>query len=168
MNFFPIRAGGAERDMAAGAAIAVLAVFFAATASAQQRAPQAAPQPAGGELGRLFFTPQQRQELDRRRQLNIQEVVTATSTDLITANGQIARSSGKSTTWINGVPQDDTHKGRDPTAVTLGGGETESSITIKIGQTIDKTRGAITDGLAGGEIKTRPGSPPQPESRERR
>lgn len=144
-------------------AIVLTALLVAANASAQQPAPQA----AADELGRLFFSPQQRQELDRRRQLNIQEV-TVTSTDLITVNGQISRSSGKSTTWINGVPQDDTHKGKDPTAVTLGGSETESSVTIKIGQTIDKTRGAITDGLAGGEVKTRPAAPAKAKSREPR
>lgn len=147
-------------------AAAFTGVFFAVSAAAQQPAAQAPA--AREEIGRLFFTPQQRQELDRRRQLNIQEVVTVTSTDLITVNGQISRSSGKSTTWINGAPQDDVYRGKDPTAVTLGGGESESSITVRIGQTIDKTRGAITDGLVGGEIKTGRAAAPKAESKERR
>lgn len=118
-----------------------------------------------GELGRLFFTPQQRQELDRRRQLNIQEV-TVTNVDLVTVNGQVARSSGKSTTWINGVAQDDTFLGRDPSSVTLGE-STDSTITIRVGQTIDKTRGAVTDGLAGGEIRKRSANPERRSSKDK-
>lgn len=119
-----------------------------------------------GELGRLFFTPQQRQELDRRRQLNIQEV-TVSNVDLVTVNGQIARSSGKSTTWVNGVAQDDTFRGRDPSSVTLGE-NTDSTITIRVGQTIDKTRGAVTDGLIGGEIRKHSASPDKKSAKDKR
>lgn len=129
--------------------------LLASPALAQQFPARAAASDSD-ELGRLFFTPLQRQELDRRRQLNIQEVA-VTNVDLVTVNGQIARSSGKSTTWVNGVAQDDTFRGRDPSSVTLGE-NTESTITVRVGQTIDKTRGAVTDGLGGGEIRRRSAS----------
>jgi hypothetical protein len=141
---------------AAGTAI-LLCTLGTSSVLAQQPPARPAVLPDTGEFGRLFFTPQQRQELDRRRQLNIQEV-TVTNVDLVTVNGQIARSSGKSTTWINGVAQDDTYRGRDPSSVTLGE-NTDSTITIRVGQTIDKTRGAVTDGLIGGEIRKRSASP---------
>jgi hypothetical protein len=109
---------------------------------------------AADELGRLFFTPQQRQELDRRRASNIQEkeVVIESS---VTVNGHVARSSGKTTTWVNGVPQYDTHSGRDPARVHLQDG------TLKIGQTLDRARGEVKDGLAGGTVRVNPKPPPR-------
>jgi hypothetical protein len=102
--------------------------------------------PAGAQeaLGRLFFTEQQRQDLDRRRQANIQET-TVFVDSLVTVNGQVSRSSGKSTTWINGVPQTSTRRPHDPARVTLPGAEGEPSVTVKIGQTLDKVRGEIRD-----------------------
>jgi hypothetical protein len=116
-----------------------------------------APGPANAyeNLGRLFFTPQQRQDLDRRRQANIQEsAVTAES--LVTATGQVSRSSGKTTTWINGVPQESTRHLRDPARVTIPGGENESSVTLKIGQTLDKIRNEVKDPVGGGRIVVPP------------
>jgi hypothetical protein len=116
-----------------------------------------APRPAAAyeNLGRLFFTPQQRQDLDRRRQANIQEsAVTAES--LMTVNGQVARSSGKTTTWINGVPQESARHPRDPAQVTLPGGEGEPSISLKIGQTLDKVRGEVKDPVQRGGIVVSP------------
>ena len=102
--------------------------------------------PAGAQeaLGRLFFTEQQRQDLDRRRQANIQEA-TVVIDSLVTVNGQVSRTSGKNTTWINGVPQTSTRRPHDPARVTLPGAEGEPSVTVKIGQTLDKVRGEIRD-----------------------
>ncbi len=108
----------------------------------------AGPAAAQENLGRLFFTEQQRQDLDRRRQANIQEAATVVES-LVTVNGQVSRSSGKSTTWINGVPQESARKPRDPARVTLPGGESERPVSIKIGQTLDKVRGEIKDPAAG-------------------
>ena len=122
-----------------------------------------APVPAAADenLGRLFFTPQQRQDLDRRRQANIQD--SAVSADnRVTVNGQVSRSLGKTTVWINGVPQENTRKPRDPAQVTLPGGEGEASVTLKIGQTLDKVRGEVKDPVEGGTILT------PSEKRERR
>ena len=120
-----------------------------------------APAPAAAEnLGRLFFTPQQRQDLDRRRQANIQDSA-ASAESLVTVNGQVSRSSGKTTTWINGVPQANAKKPRDPAQVTLPGGEGEASVTLKIGQTLDKVRGKIRDGLGEGRIAVQPVRKPQ-------
>ena len=104
-------------------------------------------------LGRLFFTEQQRQDLDRRRQANIQETAVVVES-FVTVNGQVSRSSGRSTTWINGVPQESARKPVDPARVTLPGGEGAPSVTLKIGQTLDKIRGEIRDPAAGGRIAT--------------
>jgi hypothetical protein len=104
-------------------------------------------------LGRLFFTEQQRQDLDRRRQANIREAAVIVESS-VTVNGQVSRSSGRSTTWINGVPQESTRKPLDPARVTLPGGEGAPSVNLKIGQTLDKVRGEIRDPVAGGSIET--------------
>jgi len=109
----------------------------------------ALPVPAvADELGRLFFTPQERQELDRRRASNIVERGEAPAVEsLVTVNGQVTRSSGKTTTWINGVAHDDTYQGRDPARVAVQGR------SVKIGETLDRSRGAVRDTLQGGEIR---------------
>jgi len=104
-------------------------------------------------LGRLFFTEQQRQDLDRRRQANIQETAAVVESS-VTVNGQVSRSSGRSTTWLNGVPQDSARRPPDPARVTLPGGEGAPSVSIKIGQTLDKVRGEVRDPVAGGKITT--------------
>ncbi|HYU69536.1 MAG TPA: hypothetical protein VEL09_09430 [Burkholderiales bacterium] len=104
-------------------------------------------------LGRLFFSEQQRQDLDRRRQANVQETA-AVVENTVTVNGQVSRSSGKSTTWINGVPQANARRPHDPARVTLPRGEGAPSVSVKIGQTLDKVRGEIRDPVAGGKITT--------------
>jgi hypothetical protein len=109
--------------------------------------------PAQETLGRLFFTEQQRQDLDRRRQANIQETAVVVEST-VTVNGQVSRSSGRSTTWINGIPQESARKPLDPARVTLPGGEGAPSVSLKIGQTLDKVRGEIRDPVASGSIVT--------------
>ena len=104
-------------------------------------------------LGRLFFTEQQRQDLDRRRQANIQETAVVVES-FVTVNGQVSRSSGRSTTWINGVPQESARRPLDPARVTLPGGEGAPSVSLKIGQTLDKIRGEVRDPVGGGNILT--------------
>ena len=106
-------------------------------------------------LGRLFFSAQQRQDLDRRRQANIQDSAVSAES-LVTVNGQVSRSSGKTTTWINGVPQENARKPRDPARATLPGGEGEAPVSLKIGQTLDKVRGEIKDELGEGRIAVQP------------
>ena len=116
---------------------------------------------AAEALGRLFFTPQQRQELDRRRQANIQESA-ATANSSLTVNGQVSRSHGKNTVWINGVPQENTKRPPDPARVTIPGGEGEnSSVNIKIGQTLDRARGKVKDPIEDGKILTPSDSRPR-------
>lgn len=103
------------------------------------------------ELGRLFFTPSERQDLDRRRAGNVADKPQAAVESLVTVNGQVTRSSGKTTTWINGVPQDDAYRGRDPTRVPVASGT--ARVPVKVGQTLDRSRGAVTDPLGDGEIR---------------
>jgi hypothetical protein len=129
-------------------------ILLLALLAAVLRAPLAAAAegPAQG-LGRLFFTPQQRQDLDRRRAANIQETAAVVQESTLTVEGQVSRSSGKTTTWINRVPQHDTHRGADPAQVTLPTAEGQPEVTLKVGQTHDNVRGEVRDGLGGGQLK---------------
>lgn len=115
-------------------------------------APPALAQQPG--LGRLFFTPQQRQELDRRRNSNIQASV-ITAEDLVTINGRVSRSSGRTTTWINGVPQEDTYRGPDPARVTVPKGEDAGEVSLRVGDTLDRVKGETRSGIAEGAISVR-------------
>ncbi|MGA9394129.1 MAG: hypothetical protein WCA83_08995 [Azonexus sp.] len=60
--------------------------------------------PQDEPLGRLFMTPQQRSALDRQRQLG-QNTTNVDSEASYTFDGEVRRSSGNNTRWINGEPQ---------------------------------------------------------------
>lgn len=94
------------------------------------------------ELGRLFYTPMQRAELDRKRLLKTddKDEKTAPAADLV-INGRISSSAGRSTTWVNGVPSYD---GRVPAP------------NAKVGQRIDSNTGEIKDPLEGGKLVITP------------
>jgi hypothetical protein len=108
---------------------------------------------AAEDLGRLFFTPQQRQDLDRRRATNrAEEEAPQIREGPLTLDGRVQRSSGRTTTWINGVPQDDSHVSRDPARVTVVPNEGEPGVRLKVGEIYERTGGAVRDRLNGGEI----------------
>ena len=114
---------------------------------------------AAEDLGRLFFTPQQRQDLDRRRAANAQEAAAIIQESTLTLQGQVSRSSGKTTTWLNGVPQQDAPSTADPARVPIRIGDDEPEITLKVGETRDLVRGETRDGLGGGKIEVLRGKP---------
>lgn len=81
-----------------------LILLIAVTARAEPAAlPQAARTPE--RLGRLFFTPETRAELDRQRATNRQSGQSLQG-ERLTLNGTIVRSDGKRTYWINGRQQE--------------------------------------------------------------
>jgi hypothetical protein len=114
------------------------------------------PSASAQDLGRIFFTPQQRQDLDRRRDLNVTESEVVVES-LVTVNGHVVRSSGKTTTWINGVPQYDAYRSRTPDRV--GVASNDAAVGVKIGQTLDRSKGEVRDTLQGGEIKVNRAAP---------
>jgi len=105
------------------------------------------------ELGRLFFTPQQRQDLDRRRATNrVEEVIPQIQEGPLTLEGHVQRSGGKAVTWVNGVPQYDSRASRDPARVTVVPNEGEPGVSLKVGQIYERTSGEVRDRLNGGMI----------------
>lgn len=111
---------------------------------------------AGADLGRLFFTPQQRAELDKRRLANVPEKEEATPVRevLVTVNGYVGRSSGKTTTWVNGVPQYDTVRSADPSRLPIDAASGPQR--VKVGSTLDTNRGEVRDVIGDGSIKVHP------------
>lgn len=124
----------------------------------------AAPAAAAEELGRLFFTPQQRQDLDRRRATNrAEEEAPQIREGPLTVDGHVERSSGRTATWINGVPEyDDPHSRGNAARVTVVPNAGEPGISLKVGETYERSNGAVSDVLNGGEITV---GKPAPEAR---
>lgn len=132
------------------AALAALMLLCAGHAAAQ-------------ELGRLFFTPEQRAALDARRTARLPDrpapVVSASPTTRI--DGYVKRSRGKSTVWVDGeaVPEGAQpeglrlRRGDDPTRVTVIVGETGRRVDLRIGQTLNRASGEVKDLLGDGEVR---------------
>lgn len=74
------------------------------------------------DLGRLFFTPQERENLDRQRR-GEKTVSNSTAPAL---NGFIKRSDGRNTIWVDGTPMRATEKQVDQSAVDNRTGGAES------------------------------------------
>jgi hypothetical protein len=135
------------------AALALVAVF-STNASAQE---------TSDELGRLFFTPERRQTLDRQRQLNIQEQQEIPEDPTLTIDGVVTRSSGKRTAWVNGVAQNEnempsgvkvTPRRKDPGKVVVQASESPAG-NARVGGTVNRNTGEATDLLNGGRITTK-------------
>ena len=119
------------------------------------------PFPVGSEeLGRLFFTPERRQMLDRQRQLNIQERKEVPEDPTLTINGVVTRSSGKRTIWVNGAMLGENDVGSvvavipsrsDPGKVIVQA-DGAPSTKASIGDTVSRNTGETADLLGGGQL----------------
>jgi hypothetical protein len=125
---------------------------IACTALIATLALAAQPALAAEPLGRLFMTPAQRLDLDRRRQADAQDSLIS-SDNFVTVNGQVSSSSGKTTSWINGRPQHGQARTTDPTRVAVPMGEDAPSVPLKIGETLDKVRGEKRDVIGEGQVR---------------
>jgi len=108
------------------------------------------------ELGRLFFTPEQRAALDARRKARVPDkpaaaVVASPTTRL---DGYVKRSEGPSTVWVNGesVPEE-TPRADGRVAVTIGEGGARQA--LKPGEVLDRGTGEVRDVIGDGEIRIR-------------
>ena len=150
----------------------VLCCWLITAAPVQHVAAQAAPAtPAVAKppepVGRLFFTPPQRAQLDVAR---IQRARTTLATEkteevstaapvpqTLTYDGAVRRSDGKTTVWINSRPVND----KDPAtgavivgrvrpdgSVSLQMPQSGRSVELKPGQSVELLSGQIEDGLS--------------------
>lgn len=126
----------------------------------------------GQELGRLFFTPDQRSALDARRKAKVPDKPAADpSADLplTRVDGAVRRAGGKSTVWVNGeavpeVPQGGPRVAPRDTRVSVPVGETAQRYDLKVGETLDRGSGEVRDVIGEGEIRIRQGKAPAAKS----
>jgi hypothetical protein len=115
---------------------------------------------AAQELGRLFFTPEQRQALDQRRRARVPDrpsapLVVSPTTRM---DGYVQRRGGKSTVWVNGeaLPETAPEAPRIGSGrVTVNIGESGSRAGLRPGEVLDRGTGEVRDVLGEGEIRIR-------------
>lgn len=78
------------------------------------------PAAQAGELGRLFYTPQQRQQLEYQESSN--SSADGGNRNYIIVNGVVQKQGGKRTVWINGAPQ----------AAVRGNDKTPASVPVTV------------------------------------
>ena len=112
------------------------------------------------DLGRLFFTPEQRQALDQRRRARMPDrpsapLVVSPTTRM---DGYVQRRGGKSTVFVNGepIPEHDASSPRiDSGRATVNVGESGARAGLKPGEVLDRGTGQVRDVLGTGEIRIR-------------
>lgn len=114
-------------------------------------------------LGRLFLTPAQRTALDLRRASRVPDRPAAVIVESPTAriNGQVLRSDGRSTVWVNGVPvregmqSEGLRIGPAPStaeSVSLAVGEGSQPVEVKVGESMNRDTGEVRDMLGDGTV----------------
>jgi hypothetical protein len=122
----------------------------------------APPSLAQQQLGRLFFTDEQRAALDARRKARVPDtpsaapVVASPTTRL---DGFVTRSGGPTTVWVNGeaAPESVVRSGGRSAAVRAGEGG--ARVELKPGQVLDRSSGEVRDVIGDGEIRIHRGAP---------
>jgi len=112
------------------------------------------------ELGRLFFTPEQRAALDTRRKAREPDrpaarVVASPTTRL---DGYVKRSGGPSTVWVNGESVTEgapeaPRIGSNDVSVPVGDGA--ARVRMRPGEVLDRGSGEVRDVLGDGEVQVR-------------
>lgn len=119
---------------------------------------------AGAEpLGRLFYSPAQRAQLDAERNRPNPVVVPETPAEpvrvppALTYSGVVQRNDGKATLWINNriVPQGEALSGvavvgrvRRDGAIRLQLPQSNAAVDLKVGQTLQVDSGTVAEGYA--------------------
>jgi len=121
------------------------------------------------ELGRLFFTPDQRAALDARRKARVPDRPTATVVVSPTTrlDGYVKRSDGPSTVWVNGEGLLETSPEaprigatrRDDGRVSVPVGESGARVGLKPGEVLDRSTGEVRDVIGDGEIRVQRSKP---------
>jgi hypothetical protein len=122
---------------------------------------------AAQELGRLFFTPEQRAALDARRKARVPDKPAATpqvESPVTRVNGVVQRAGGKSTVWVNGeaIPESaqagsqgaPQPAGADRVSVPLGEGS--RGLDMRVGESLDRGSGEVSDIVGKDEVKVGP------------
>jgi hypothetical protein len=112
------------------------------------------------ELGRLFYTPEERAALDARRRARLPDkpaAAPAAVSPVTRVDGFVRRSDGPSTVWVNGAALGEASPGSDA-RVSIPTGDRSGRVRLKPGQTLDRGTGEVRDVLGpNGQVRVRPG-----------
>lgn len=125
------------------------------------------------DLGRLFFTPEQRAALEARRKARLPDkpATPVIESPVTRIDGYVQRSAGRSTVWVNGeaVPQGTqpegtrVYPGSDPAQVGVSVGESGRRFELRVGQSLERDSGTVQPMLGDGTIRLdKPASPRSP------
>lgn len=104
--------------------------------------------------GRFFYTPQERAMLEAQRSHKSAGLSLSTDMGSVTINGLVTRNTGKTTVWINGIPQNESEAGSGivvdrshPNGGKLGIRlpDTANPIGMRVGQTLEMGSGQIRE-----------------------
>ena len=85
-------------------------------------------------LGRLFFTPEQRAQMEYSK---LQSNDSGSSSRALTVNGIVQKHGGKRTAWINGVPQQAGNSDeRAPDSLPVAVPGLSKPVKVKVGQKV--------------------------------
>jgi hypothetical protein len=131
--------------------------------------------PAAEPLGRLFFTPAQRAQLDAVRSQKArapapepepeQEVKAPPLPEVITFGGIVRRSDGRTTVWINNRPIADGKAAgelpiegsvRPDGSVRIELPQADRSVDLRVGQSVEIESGAVEEPYARSPIAVKP------------
>ena len=114
------------------------------------------------DLGRLFFTPEQRSALDARRKARVPDrpAMTSVVSPTTRLDGYVKRSGGPSTVFVNGEPvlegsseapvvDPERRGGR----VSIGVGDGGARRELRPGEVLDRGTGEVRDGIGGGQLR---------------
>jgi hypothetical protein len=116
------------------------------------------------ELGRLFFTPEQRTALDARRKARVPDKPAATpqvESPVTRVNGVVQRAGGRSTVWVNGEaipesPQAGAQGAPRPAGagrVSVPLGEGSKGLDMRVGESLNRGSGEVSDIVGKDEVK---------------
>lgn len=127
-----------------------------------------APGAQAQELGRLFFTPEQRAALDARRKARVPDKPAAAPVaelPITRVDGAVQRGGGRSTVWVNGetIPEGAradgariAPRGANSGRVSIPAGEGPQRYDLRVGESLDRNSGEVRDVIGEGEIKIGP------------
>jgi hypothetical protein len=118
-------------------------------------------------LGRLFFTPAQRNTLNAGKQLAVPRKGTPSGPRAAMLNGVVTRSDGESTIWVNGNAVsrvgsqgvNASTSASDPAAARVELQGTKERIKLKVGQRFDRSTGKVEESYRSAPVDTKQTAP---------
>jgi len=122
---------------------------------------------AGEPLGRLFFTPAQRNMLDAGKQVAVTRKATPSGPRAAVLNGVVTRSDGESTIWVNGdavtrvgsQAVKASASAADPAAARVELPGARGRVKLKVGQRFDRSTGTVQESYESAPVDAKQSAP---------